>query len=367
MTERLEELRGKIAAVDAGIVRLVAERLALVSEVGDAKREAGLPVRSFSAEQEVLSRFHALAGQLGVDEGLAERIAHQLIGAAVRQQEEAQATKSERALRILIVGGAGKMGRWLGRFFAGQGHVVTTLDPYGPVPGFAHASNLPEAVRQAELVLVATSLAPGKDVLRDVLALAPAALVADIFSLKSHVLEELTAAAQRDLRVASLHPLFGPDVQTLGGRVMAVCDCGNAAAADEAAALFRDTALTLTRIKVEQHDDFMRYVLGLSHLTAILFATTLARSGRGFAELAAMASTTFYKEARTAAEVARENPYLYFEIQNLNRHSPELFALVKESLEAIEAAALAEGPGGFVALMERGRAYFPETLPAELG
>jgi chorismate mutase/prephenate dehydrogenase len=367
MTEHLEELRARIAAVDAGILRLVAERLALVVEVGEAKRDAGLPVRSFSAEQEVLARFHALAGQLGVDEQLAERIAHQLIGAAVRQQEEAQATRSERALRILIVGGAGKMGRWLGRFFAGQGHVVTTLDPYGPVPGFAAATHLSPAVRDAEVILVATSLAPGKDVLREVLALEPTGLVSDIFSLKSHVLDVLTDAAARGLRVASLHPLFGPDVRTLGGRVMAVCDCGNAAAAGEAAALFRDTALTLTRIPVEQHDDFMRYVLGLSHLTAILFATTLARSGRGFAELSAMASTTFYKEARTAAEVARENPYLYFEIQNLNRHSAELFALVKESLEAIENAALADGPQRFVELMERGRAYFPETLPAELG
>ncbi|MDP3774783.1 MAG: prephenate dehydrogenase/arogenate dehydrogenase family protein, partial [Gemmatimonadales bacterium] len=273
----------------------------------------------------------------------------------------------ERALRILIVGGAGKMGRWLGRFFAGQGHDVTTLDPAGPVPGFTAVTDLGVAVRNADVVLIAAPLAPGKGALEEVLALEPAALVADIFSLKSHVLDLLHGAAARGLRVASLHPLFGPSVRTLSGRVMAVCDCGNATAADQAAALFADTALTITRLPVTEHDAFMQYVLGLSHLTAILFATTLTRSGRSFGDLAAMASTTFYKEARTAAEVARENPYLYFEIQNLNRHSAELFALVKESLATVEAAALGERPEKFVELMEKARVYFPDTLPAELG
>jgi len=110
----------------------------------------------------------------------------------------------------------------------------------------------------------------------------------------------------------------------------------------------------------------MQYVLGLSHLVAILFFTTLARSGQSFADLSRLASTTFLKEARTAAEVARENPNLYFEIQRLNRHSADLFTLVQGSLADIEAAALANEAEPFVELMRRGRAFFPESLPAEL-
>lgn len=114
--------------------------------------------------------------------------------------------------------------------------------------------------------------------------------------------------------MASLHPLFGPEVTTLAGRVIAVLDCGNPGAADDAAALFRDTALTITRLPVEAHDACMQYVLGLSHLVSILFFTTLVRGRRPFDELAAVASTTFYKQAGTAPEVARENPQLYHEI-----------------------------------------------------
>lgn len=362
----LDDLRARIAEVDGEILDLVARRLALAREVGEAKRAAGLPVRSYSTEAEVLARYRRRAAALGVDTGLAERLAHHLIGAAVRRQEEALPGTAEASQRILLVGGAGQMGRWLAQFFLGQGHHVAIADPAGGVPGCERAGDLAAGVEGADVVLLATPLSSGPGSLREVLALEPKALVADIFSLKSHVVDDLRGAASRGLHVASLHPLFGPAVTTLGGRVLAVLDCGDAAAADEAAALFRDTALTITRLPVEDHDAYMQYVLGLSHLVAILFFTTLTESGRGFDELARMASTTFFRQVRSAGEVARENPRLYYDIQKLNRHSHELFALVRRSLESIERAALAETPDGFAALLERGRAYFPGEPPVEL-
>ena len=364
--DRLAELRGRIRAVDAELLALVARRLQLAREVGEAKRAAGLPVRNFGTEAEVLAHFRTEAAAVGLDEPLVERLAHYLIGASVRLQEETHGGTADRPLDILIVGGAGKMGRWLSRFFLGQGHRVSTLDPAGPVPECTPVHDLSEALPGATVVVVATPLSHGARVLHEILAARPAALVTDILSLKSHVIEDLKAGAAAGLRVASLHPLFGPDVQTLGGRVLAVLDCGNTAAADEAAALFRDTALTITRLPIEAHDAYMQYVLGLSHLVAILFFTTLTRSGRPFDELAQAASTTFLKQVRTAAEVARESPVLYYEIQKLNRHSRRLFALLKESLAEVEQAALAERPDSFVQLMEAGRDYFPGMLPADL-
>lgn len=362
----LAVLRARISAVDAELLALVARRLQLAREVGEAKRAAGLPVRSFGTEAEVLDRFRAEAAAHGLDEPLVERLAHFLIGASVRLQEEAHPAAGERPLDILVVGGAGKMGRWLSRFFLGQGHRVSTLDPAGEVPGCTSVGDLAAALPRANVVVVATPLSHGAQVLREILATRPRALVTDILSLKSHVIEDLRAGAAGGLKVASLHPLFGPEVQTLGGRVLAVLECGNAAAADEAAALFRDTALTITRLPIEAHDAYMQYVLGLSHLVSILFFTTLTRSGRSFDELARAASTTFLKQVRTAAEVARESPLLYYEIQKLNRHSKRLFALLKESLGEIEKAALADRADAFVRLMEAGRDYFPGTLPAEL-
>lgn len=374
MDARLDALRARIAAVDQELVHLAAERLTLAAKVGQAKLAQGLPIRNYETEAEVLARYRRYAEQEGVEPEFARQLATLLIGEAVRRQEDGRTPEGEAiarvtpagSQRILVVGGGGKMGRWLARFFRGQGHSVTTQDPAGPVEGFPHLE--PAAgVADFEVIVLAMPLSRGPEVLRGVLAQEPRGLVVDISSLKSHLLADLRAGAARGLRVASLHPLFGPEVRTLAGRIVAVCDCGHSDAAADAARLFEGTALTVTRIPVERHDEYMQYGLGLSHLVSILFFTTLIRAGASFDDLATMASTTFHKQVRTAAEVASENAEMYAEIQRLNRHSAELYGVVRESLEALEAAALAPGPERFIELMQAGRAWFPEVVPQELG
>jgi chorismate mutase/prephenate dehydrogenase len=374
MDARLDALRARIAAVDQELVHLAAERLTLAAKVGQAKLAQGLPIRNYETEAEVLARYRRYAEGEGVEPEFARRLATLLIGEAVRRQEDGRTPEGEAiaratpadSQRILVVGGGGKMGRWLARFFRGQGHSVTTRDPAGPVEGFPHVE--PAAgVADFEVIVLAMPLSQGPEVLRGVLAQEPRGLVVDISSLKSHLLADLRAGAARGLRVASLHPLFGPEVRTLAGRIVAVCDCGHPGAAADAARLFGGTSLTVTRIPVERHDEYMQYGLGLSHLVSILFFTTLIRAGASFDDLATMASTTFHKQVRTAAEVASENAEMYAEIQRLNRHSAELYGVVRESLAALEAAVLAPEPDRFLELMQAGRAWFPAVVPQELG
>ena len=369
MPDPLTSLRARIAAIDAQMLGLAAERFAVVREVGETKRAEGLPVRSFAAEADVIARFRGIARERGIPEDFAERLALQLIGGSVQLQEEELSATSRAgaaARRVTVVGGAGQMGRWIAGFFEGQGHDVSIYDPSGRVEGVRSLGSLREAVGVAEILLLATPLGSGREVLAETLALEPKGLVADLFSLKSHVLDLLRGAAGNGIRVTSIHPLFGPDVRTLSGRVLAVCDCGDLAAADEMSSLFGDTALTVTRIPVERHDEFMQYVLGLSHLVSILFFTTLAESGFSFQALETMASTTFHKQTRAAASVAGENPDLYYEIQKLNRHSAELFERIRTSLKRIESAVHAGDSEPFARLMEAGREFFPEVLPREL-
>lgn len=362
----LQHARQRIATVDRELMALVSERMRLATDVGQAKRVLGLPVRSFGTEAEVLARYRAAAVEAGLEHEFAEAVALLLIDGAVRRQEELSgAAAPTQAQSVVVVGGAGKMGRWFRGFFEGQGHHVRVIDPSLAAvdPALASTADLAEA----DLVVVAVSLAATPRVLAEVLSVQPRGLVVDIASLKSHLVEPLRAAAAAGQRVASLHPLFGPEVRTLGGRVMAVCDCGSSAAADEAAALFTDTAVTITRLPVEEHDRYMQYVLGLSHLVSLLFAATVTQSGMTTAELNAMASTTWLKQVRTAAEVVGENPEMYHQIQRLNQHSAELFALMREQLGALESAALADEPGGFVALMTAAREFLPPEPGRVLG
>jgi len=61
-----------------------------------------------------------------------------------------------------------------------------------------------------------------------------------------------------------------------------------------------------------------------------------------------------------SAAVARENPQLYFEIQNLNAYGKESLEALRDAAERLESAVRNGDEGAFVDLMEQGRAYLAE-------
>jgi chorismate mutase len=68
--ERIAELRGRIDACDAEIVRLVQHRLAVSQEIGELRRATGGTRLSLSREQQVLARYQDALGPDGATLGL---------------------------------------------------------------------------------------------------------------------------------------------------------------------------------------------------------------------------------------------------------------------------------------------------------
>jgi chorismate mutase/prephenate dehydrogenase len=360
----LAALRGEIEAIDAAIVKLVSARQEVALRVGRVKARAGLPIRDFHTEKEVRARAARLAGRVGVDPGLIEAVVSSLIEGAVRAQEEIQETSYAGARHhILIVGGRGKMGAWLAHFFHGQGHAVTTYDPAGELERFPAAATLEEGLAHADVAILATPLERARETLADTLALRPRALIADIFSLKSSVASLIREGVAAGHRIASIHPLFGPDARVLAGRTMLVCDTGDRASARRVRAFFEPTSLTIRDVSLETHDRVMAIVLGLSHAVNLIFSRALVRTVLDFATLHELASATFQKQIRTASEVASENPALYHAIQHENRESAAMLALLAETARQFTEAALDPDRTAFVEEMRRARAWY-EARPA---
>jgi chorismate mutase/prephenate dehydrogenase len=112
-----------------------------------------------------------------------------------------------------------------------------------------------------------------------------------------------------------------------------------------------------TELDLESHDRLIAYVLGLSHAVNIAFFTSLEGSGEAAPMLARLSSTTFDAQLAVAAQVARENPRLYFEIQALNRYGADALAVLASAVEQVRAAVATADEEAFVALMDHGRAY----------
>lgn len=338
----LSQLRQQVGELDKQILALIAQRLETTKSIGEIKQKQGLPIRDFRVEVDVLRRARERAREVGLDERVAEDIAEKLMTAAVQTQAELPSVvNAGPKKRVHIIGGHGRMGGWLTSFFASQGHKVTISDHSSGAFDDIKIS-LEEAAKTAEAFVLATNLSATGTVLRELLTkLDPqnSPLIFDIASLKADLVETVREAAAQGYRIASLHPMFAPGAVLLHGRAVLVCDAGHREATEEIMQLFADTALGLYEVTLEEHDKLMTVVLGLSHLTNLIFGRVVARSDFSFELLGKIASTTFSKQIKTAAEVADENPALYHEIQFHNTHTDRMLKDLELSLQEFSLAA----------------------------
>jgi chorismate mutase/prephenate dehydrogenase len=251
----------------------------------------------------------------------------------------------------VVVGGKGGMGRWICRFLAGQGHRVRVFDPADGETPFEELGSFADAAG-ADLVMVAVPMSVCAEILDELARSRPRGVVAEMCSLKNHLgptVERLRAAG---VRVVSFHPMFGPDVRMLEDRTVAFCTDAPRADLDVVEALFAETSARLVEMDPAEHDRRMGLVLGLTHLSNLVFARAIVRSGVGSSELAEVAGVTFGRQLETTREVASENPSLYYEIQALNDLTPETARWLRTAVDEWLAAVDEPDDGRFSALME---------------
>ncbi len=354
----IELMRQRIRETDDRILKLVADRMKEAEAIGRLKRTHSVPLRDYTVEARVISHAEELCEKMGVEKQIGREIAKLLISASLSVQSSSDIkVYNGQKKRILVVGGNGKMGLWYSRFFNVQGHDVVVNDPRGGSP-YKTENDLGKAALEADVVLLSTPISATSSVLSEVISTGTSALIMDGCSLKSPLIGELKRGVSLGMKIASIHPMFGPGAKTLAEQNMIVCDCGNPAAVDEATSLFSDTCLSIRRLDIDKHDELMVYVLGMTHAMNIVLFNALASSGRSSSELSEFASTTFRKQMQTTVDVAGENPLLYYEIQNLNRHREMVFHSLEQSLSELKRASFSRSSAEFVSMVERGREYF---------
>ena len=150
----LESLREQLHQIDEELLALVAKRQRISTEIGRVKRETGGPPRDFRQEREVIERARDAAGKLGLSRSFAEKLLLLLIESSLTIQEQGHvaAGGAGGGKRVLVIGGAGKMGRWFVRFLDSQGFHVDVADPSGEVPGHKHFTDWHDATLDHDFV-----------------------------------------------------------------------------------------------------------------------------------------------------------------------------------------------------------------------
>ncbi|MBT8047120.1 MAG: bifunctional chorismate mutase/prephenate dehydrogenase [Xanthomonadales bacterium] len=352
--DELLELRDRLDDIDSGIVDLIAERQAVVTAIGDHKLRTGAPLRHYAREREVIDRGMARAESLGLPGAVARDVLETLIHHSLGNQETYKLVQSDHGAgrRALVIGGLGRMGEWMSRYLDMVGYHVAVADPVVKVTPFERAEEWEQHADDYDLIVVAVPLRPSNDILLRLAELKPRGLIFDIGSLKSPMRTGLEALTEAGCRVCSVHPMFGPNEIGLSGRHILFVDTGNREALSEARALFAHTAAECVDLSLEEHDEVMAWVLGLSHLVNIAFASALAESGEAVPLLRQISSSTFNAQLKVAAQVVSENPRLYYEIQQGNHMTGDVAARFRRVFDELTRSVREQDEDSWIRAME---------------
>jgi len=340
----LSELRKRIGETDEKIIAAISERNDIAMRIGELKKKEGIPLRNTDVEKKVIERYRELAKNTSLSEDDAEAICKILISGSVELQSAI--VRRTISKKMTIIGGAGKMGQWLLRYFRNAGADVNVVD--------ISEGNINDAAG-SDVVIVSVPIPSVASVLKEIDGVCRKdALIFDISSIKSPFVPLLREMAERR-KVCSVHPMFGPSARSVSGRNVIVCDCGCKSAVSEAAELFDGGNITVTG--VEDHDKLMAYVLAFAHASNIVFFTALRNSGISFEEMRKVSSTTFERSLNAAIPVSEENASLYHGIQRLNANAEEMWKVYENAVKEVKNASLSDDAEEFADLMENGRKY----------
>jgi chorismate mutase/prephenate dehydrogenase len=351
----LEDLRDRIRLLDRELVRLAAERLEVTRQAGEVKRRHNLPTVDYNQERVVLDRARTFAEECGLEPALAEDLFTLLIRAAVTAQDEDSLRLAAvgAGQTAVVVGGAGRMGRWFRRFLNAQGYATSSLDQAAGDQDNECASR---ALPSADLVVCSTPPLATAQLYTNWLTDPPAGIVVDIASIKTPLIEPIRALQRAGGRVASIHPMFGPSTVLLRSADVVICDTGDAEAGLTVEKLFQPTTARIVRLPLDEHDRIMADLLSLAHAAAIAVALALPDTQHP------VSSTTFRALKSLAGSVVRESSEVYYEIQAMNPHSSASLQRLWTAVERIVQAVSTRDPRAFRELLLEGQRHTMQSL-----
>jgi len=225
-------------------------------------------------------------------------------------------------MRVAIIGGSGKMGRWLAHFLLKEGkEVIITgrnerkLLEAKQQLGVDIATNV-EAVKRADAVLISVPIDNFEAVIEQLCPyIRPKQVIIDITSIKVFPVETMHKHIKTGL-VLGAHPMFGPGAKDIAGQnfVLTPTNKQEQALAQKVREYLEARGATITLMTPQEHDEMMTVILGLSHFIAIVSADTLLSIDK-LRLMRAISGTTYKLLLALVESVISEEPEFYASLQ----------------------------------------------------
>lgn len=321
----LDQLRRQIDAIDTQLVDLLAQRLKVVEQVAAVKQQHDLPTFHPAREENLISARRAQAAQAGLDPDYVEDLFRTMLRHSRVGQLNTLSRRGKRpGAKVLVVGGAGSMGRFFTSWFAQSDYEVRVLERND----WPRAKALAEGV---ELCLLAVPIDVTAEVARQIAPLlSPDCILADITSLKRRPLDAMLAAHPGP--VVGLHPLFGPATTSMDKQIVVVSPGRRLEACQWLLDQLTVWGNVLVETPAEEHDEIMGIVQALRHFATFTFGQFLYSRGVPIFRTLELSSPIYRLELAMVGRLFAQDPALYAEIVFA---TPERMELLKDYLKSM--------------------------------
>ncbi|GAI68343.1 unnamed protein product, partial [marine sediment metagenome] len=225
-------------------------------------------------------------------------------------------------MKVAIIGGSGKMGRWFANFLLKEGkEVIITgrnerklLEAKRQL-GVGAATNV-EAVKSADTILISVPIDNFEEVVEQISPyMRPEQVIIDITSIKVFPVETMHKYIKAGLTLGA-HPIFGPGARSIANQnfVLTPTNERERTLAQKVRGYLETRGAKVALMTPQEHDEMMAVILGLSHFIALVSADTLLSFDR-LKQMGAISGIT-YKVLLTLVEsVISEDPELYTSLQ----------------------------------------------------
>ncbi len=285
--DEIQRLRERIDEIDQELALLIRSRYENARLLGRIKRSRGISLRDPQRERDILRRLKRLSGQLGLDSEMLEQVFRQIFRLSVRAQGDSQRDENSKldGLKLLVVGGTGRMGRFIAGFASLHGARVKiagrSLNKTRKIAREIEAE--PGTILDAadsDIVIISVPIKETERVAVETASLMKkGSLLADVSSVKTGVSDMIASRTSEAIEYVSIHPLFGPDIDQLYDENVAIIRYRPGPRWQKLTQAFRVSGAKICNMTAERHDRRMAYAQGLHHFALMTLGMGLSDKG----------------------------------------------------------------------------------------
>ncbi len=234
-------------------------------------------------------------------------------------------------VRLGIIGGAGRMGRWFKRIFEAEGYEVLVADKGTPL------SNQ-DLAKACDVVFVSVPMSAFEEVVKEIgpLLTEKQGLI-DFCSLKKEQNEIMLA--HTTCEVVAAHPLFGPGEKDLTNQKVALWPSRGKKWFNWFEEFLKAQKAQTIVVPPDDHDRIMAIVQVINHLMLLALGKLMGSAGLELELIQKLATPSFVRQLDIVARFADQDPYLYGLIQFDNPLGEEMRHKYLDILEELTAIA----------------------------